>query len=92
MPPGGEDRVASVVTYSAAFLSLAVLCNGGHALARNPHDVFNQPAGIPQSVVTKAVQAEWRRSPDVEVTCVDQNPQPRGIEHMDVDRAKHSSF
>ena len=59
-------------------LSLAVLCNGSDALARNPRDVFNQFAGIPQSVVTKAVQAEWRRSPDAEITCVDQNLRPRG--------------
>ena len=54
-------------------LTLAVLCDGSDALARNPPDVFNQFAGIPQPVVSKAVQAEWRRSPDAEITCVDQN-------------------
>jgi hypothetical protein len=57
-------------------LSLAVLCNGSDALARNPRDVFNQFAGIPQSVVTKAVQAQWRKSPDAEITCVGQNLRP----------------
>jgi hypothetical protein len=63
---------------SWCLLSLAVLCNGGDALARNPRDVFNQVAGIPQSVGTKAVQTEWMRSPDAEITCVDQNLRPRG--------------
>jgi hypothetical protein len=67
-----------VVRHSAALLSLAVLCNGSDALARNPRDVFNQFAGIPQSVVTKAVQAEWRNSPDAEITCVGQNLRPGG--------------
>jgi hypothetical protein len=57
-------------------LSLAVLCNGSDALARNARDVFNQIAGIPQSAVTKAVQ--WRRSPDGEISCVDQNLRPGG--------------
>jgi hypothetical protein len=65
-----------VVRHSAALLSLAVLCNGSDALARNPRDVFNQFAGIPQSVVTKAVQAQWRKSPDAEITCVGQNLRP----------------
>jgi hypothetical protein len=67
-----------VVRHSAALLSLAVLCNGSDALARNPRDVFNQFAGIPQSVVTKAVQAGWRKSPDAEITCVGQNLRPGG--------------
>jgi hypothetical protein len=67
-----------VVRHSAALLSLAVLCNGSDALARNHRDVFNQFAGIPQSVVTKAVQAEWRKSPDAEITCVGQSLRPGG--------------
>jgi hypothetical protein len=64
-----------VVRHSAALLSLAVLCNGSDALARNPRDVFDQFAGIPQLVVTQAVQAE---SPDAAITCVEQNLRPRG--------------
>ena len=67
-----------MVRHSAALLSLAVLCNGSDALARNPRDVFKQFGGIPQSVVTKAVQAEWRKSPDAEITCVGQNLRPGG--------------
>jgi hypothetical protein len=69
---------ASVVRHSAALLSLAVLCHGSDALARNPRHAFNQFAGISQSVVTKAVQAEWKKSPDVEITCVEQNLRPGG--------------
>jgi hypothetical protein len=67
-----------VVRHSAALLSLAVLCNGSDALAQNPRDVFKQFAGVPQSVVTNAVQAEWRKSPDAEITCVGQNLRPAG--------------
>jgi hypothetical protein len=59
-------------------LTLAVLCNGSDALARNARDVFNQFAGIPQPGVSKAVQAEWRRSPGAEITCVDQYLRPSG--------------
>jgi hypothetical protein len=69
---------AAFVRHSAALLSLAVLCNGGDALARNPRDVLNQFAGIRQLVVTKAVQAEWMKSPDAEITCLAQNPRPQG--------------
>jgi hypothetical protein len=54
-----------VVRHSAALLSLAVLCNGSDALARNPRDVF-------------PVQAEWRKSPDAEISCVGQNLRPGG--------------
>jgi hypothetical protein len=67
---------ASVVRHFAALLSLAILCHGSDALARNPRDAFNQFAGISQSVVTKAVQAEWRKPPDAETTCVEQNLRP----------------
>jgi hypothetical protein len=67
-----------VVRHSAALLSLAILCNGSDALARNPRDAVNQFAVITQSVVTKAVQAEWRKSPDPEITCVGQNLRPGG--------------
>jgi hypothetical protein len=67
-----------VVRRTAALLSLAVLCNGSDALARNPRDVFNRFAGIPQSVVTKAVQGEWRKSPDAEIPCVGRNVRPGG--------------
>ena len=44
-------------------LTLAVLCNGSDALARNARDVFNQFAGIPQPGVSKAVQAESEEIP-----------------------------
>jgi len=54
-----------VVRHSAALLSLAVLCNGSDALARNPRDVF-------------PVEAEWRKSPDAEITCVGRNLRPGG--------------
>jgi hypothetical protein len=67
-----------VVRHPAALLSLAVLCNGSDALARNPRDVFNRFADIPQSVVTKAVQGEWRKSPDAEIPCVGRNVRPGG--------------
>ena len=54
-----------MVRHSAALLSLAVLCNGSDALARNPRDVF-------------PVEAEWRKSPDAEITCVGRNLRPGG--------------
>jgi hypothetical protein len=47
--------------------------------ATRSHEIlvtFNQFAGIPQSVVTKAVQAQWRKSPDAEITSVGQNLRP----------------
>jgi hypothetical protein len=69
---------SAFVRHSAALLSLAVLCNGSDALARNPRDVLNQFAGIPQLVVTKAVQSEWRKSPEAEITCLAQNLRPQG--------------
>src|SRR5262249_8795295 len=86
---GVASRVvgASVVGHSAALLSFAVLCIGSDALARSPGDVFDHFAGNPQLVVTKAVHAEWRKSPDAEITCVEQDPRPRGIEHNGSDRA-----
>jgi hypothetical protein len=59
-----------VVRHFAALLSLVVLCNSSDALARNPRDAFSEFAGIPQSVVTQAVQAGSRKSPDAEITCV----------------------
>lgn len=74
--PAGSSR--RLVRYCAALLSLAVLCNSSNALARNPRGAFIQFADIPQSVVTKAVQAEWRKSPDAEITCVGQNLRPAG--------------
>jgi hypothetical protein len=64
--------------YTAVLLSLAVLCNGSNALARNSREALNQFAGIPRSAVTKTEQAEWKRSPDDKITCVDQNLRPRG--------------
>jgi hypothetical protein len=73
----GQVVEASVL--SAAFLSFAFLCNGSEALARNPRDALNQFSGTSQSVVvTKAIQAEWRKSPDVEITCVEQDLRPGG--------------
>jgi hypothetical protein len=72
-------RVVEASVLSAAFLSFAFLCNGSEALARNPRDALNQFSGTSQSVVvTKAIQAEWRKSPDVEITCVGQDLQPGG--------------
>jgi hypothetical protein len=79
-----------VVRHSAALLSLAVLCNVGDALARNPRDVFNQFAGIPQSVVTKTVQTEWRKSPNAEITCVGQNLRPGGSSKSALIEIPHS--
>jgi hypothetical protein len=78
---------ASVAGHSAALLSLAVLCICSDALARSPGDVFDHFAGTPQLVVTKVAHAEWRKSPDAEITCVEQDLRPRGIEHSASDRA-----
>jgi hypothetical protein len=52
LQPGRVVAVSAVRRF-AALLSLAFLCNGGDALARNSLYAFNQFAGIPQSVVTK---------------------------------------
>jgi hypothetical protein len=71
---------ASVVGRSAALLSLAVLCIGSDALARSPGNVFDHFAGKPQLVATKA-------APDAEITCVEQDLRPQGIEHSGSDRA-----
>jgi hypothetical protein len=72
-------RVVEASVLSAALLSFAFLCNGSEALARNPRDALNQFSGTSQSVVvTKAIQAEWRKSPDVEITCVEQDLRPGG--------------
>jgi hypothetical protein len=70
--------VGAFVRRIPAFLFLAVLCICSDALARNPRDVFDRFAGDPQLVVTKAAQAEWRKSPDAEITCIEQNHRRRG--------------
>jgi hypothetical protein len=54
-----------VVKQSTVLLSFAVICNVSHASAQSL--LFG---GIPQWVVTKAVQAEWRRFSDTETTCI----------------------
>jgi hypothetical protein len=61
-----------VVKQSAVLLSFAVICNVSHAFAQSP-----QFGGILQSVVTKAVQAEWRRFSDTEITCIEQTLRQR---------------
>jgi hypothetical protein len=53
-----------MVKQSTVLLSVAVICNVGLAFAQSP-----QFGGIPQWVVTKAVQVEWRRFSDTEMTC-----------------------
>jgi hypothetical protein len=60
----GREREASVMKHSTVLLSFAVICNVSHTFAQSPQ--FN---GISQSI-TKAVQAEWRRFSDTEITCI----------------------
>ncbi len=73
------SRVGEVFArHSAALLSVAVLCIGGEALARNPSHVFNRLAGDPQLVLTDPAQAEGRKSSEAEITCVERNLRRRG--------------
>jgi hypothetical protein len=60
-------------------LFLAVLCDGGEALARNPRDAFNRFAGISPSAVTKTIQADLRAALDAKTTCVDQSFPSMGL-------------
>jgi hypothetical protein len=69
--------VETFVRHSAALLSLAVLCSGTDALAQNPRDVFDHFTGNSKLVVTKAAEAEWRKSPEAEISCVEQDFRPR---------------
>jgi hypothetical protein len=62
-----------MVKQSTVLLSVAVICNVGLAFAQSP-----QFGGIPQWVVTKAVQVEWRRFSDTEMTCIEQTLRQRG--------------
>jgi hypothetical protein len=55
-----------VVKHSIVVLSFAVICNVSHTFAQSPRF-----GGNPQSI-TKAVQAEWRRFSDTEITCIEQ--------------------
>jgi hypothetical protein len=55
-----------VVKQSAVLLTFAVIYNVSHAFAQSP-----QFGGIQQSVVTKAIQAEWRRFSDTEISCIE---------------------
>jgi hypothetical protein len=61
-----------VVKQSAVLLSFAVICNVSNASAQIP-----QFGGILQSVVTKAVRAEWRGFSDIEITCIEQTLRQR---------------
>jgi hypothetical protein len=72
-------------------LFLAVLCDGGEALARNPRDAFNRFAGISQSTVTKTIQADLRAALDAKTTCVDQGFRSMGLSTSVKDQSFPSS-
>jgi hypothetical protein len=69
----------SAVRHCVTLLFLAVLCDGGEALARNPRDAFNRFAGISQSNVTETIQADLRAALDVKTICVDQSFRSMGL-------------
>jgi hypothetical protein len=56
-----------VVKQSSVLVSFAAICNVSHTFAQSP-----QFGGSLQSLVSKAVQAEWRRLSDAEMTCIEQ--------------------
>jgi hypothetical protein len=74
-----SSGTASAVRQYVTLLFLAVLCDGGEALARNPRDAFNRFAGISQSNVTETIQADLRAALDVKTICVDQSFRSMGL-------------
>ena len=60
------------------FVSLSLLVSGGSTSAQNTNDIFRLFGGMMQTAIIQATLDQWRKIPQSEVVCVDQELVQRG--------------
>jgi hypothetical protein len=71
---------------TALYVSLVLVGGCASAFAQNANDVMRLFGGIMQGAISQATQAEWRKLPQSELSCVDQTLRQRGSDLTDVIR------
>ena len=69
---------AAVFIKTALYISLSLVAGCTSVFAQNANDILNIFGGIMQSAIMQANQAEWKKVPQSETSCVDQALRQRG--------------
>ena len=79
MPAGdwlGFRAMRRRLTALGVLFSVGFGCEG--AFAQSGSDIINIFGGLVQTAISQAIQAEWRKIPPAEISCIDENLRQRG--------------
>jgi tetratricopeptide (TPR) repeat protein len=74
----GHYSGAALFLKAIVILLLGLLASCTGAFAQNANDIMNIFGGIMQSAIAQATLVEWKKLPQIELSCVDQTLRQRG--------------